>query len=48
VRAARNCAGSGRREHNREGRAAMSLYDEGIESIIYFTNVQLRQEDYGK
>jgi hypothetical protein len=34
VRAARSCAGSGRREHSREGRAAMSRYDEGIASMV--------------
>lgn len=34
VRAARNCAGSGRREMMREGRAATSLYDVGIASIM--------------
>jgi hypothetical protein len=34
VRAARSCAGSGRREQSREGRAAMSRHDEGIASMI--------------
>jgi hypothetical protein len=36
VRAARNCAGSGRRETMREGRAATSRYDEGIASIVIY------------
>lgn len=34
TRAARNCEGSGRRAHNRVGRAASSRYDEGSASIV--------------
>jgi hypothetical protein len=34
MRAARNCDGSGRREHSREGKAEMSLYEVGNASIV--------------
>lgn len=40
VRAARNCAGRGRRETMREGREATSLYDVGIASIAEHTSMR--------
>jgi hypothetical protein len=41
-RAARNCAGRGRCEHNRAGRAASSRYDEGSDSIVTRVNKNSR------
>lgn len=44
TRAARNCEGTGRRAHNRAGRAASSLYEDGSASIVRCDNVCSRKK----